>query len=352
MPSRKTSIRDNELAWFTDYFTNREQTTIIDGVKSSACPVTLGVPQGSILGPLLFIIFINDFPSVVTNCEVFLYADDTAIMYSAKNDSEIERVINQDLELVSTWMNTNKLSLNASKTKSMTFGSSHMIKSITPLYLKLDNITLENVSVFKYLGIWFDPCLKWNVHIDKIAAKISQKLGILKRLSWCVDQFARNILYNSLILPHIDYCSPVWTTAADKLVNRIQVLQNRAARLVLGRKLRDSHVTDMFAELKWLQVRQRGSYFRNTLMYKCVNGLAPDYLTKNTVLQKNAHSHRTRSSCCNNVLLAPVKTECGKRSFKFSGGSSWNCLPPNMKVLPTLSNFKINLRSHLLCTNV
>ena len=93
---------------------------------------------------------------------------------------------------------------------------------------------LENVTEFKYLGVWFDQYLRWATHIDKTAANISQRIGVIKRLSWYVDQYTRNILYNALILPHIDYCCTVWTHGADKYVNRIQILQNRAAIRLQG----------------------------------------------------------------------------------------------------------------------
>ena len=256
------------------------------------------------------------------------------------------------MKAVSDWLYNNKLTLNASKTKVMTFGSSRAMSNRVPLNIKLDDFTLTNVSVFKYLGMWFDPCLKWDEHVDKITAKLSQKLGILKRLSWCLDQYTRNTLYNAIILPHIDYCSAVWTTASNRLVDRVQIMQNRAARLVLGCGVRDMHVADIYKELKWLNVRQRASYFRNTLMYKCVHGLAPDYLITNTNLQRNCHSYCTRSSYSNDISQDFVRTENGRRSFKFSGGRSWNSLPPNLKSLPDCNNFKRKLKMYTFCTDL
>ena len=200
--------------------------------------------------------------------------------------------------------------------------------------------------------MWFDPYLKWEEHINKIISNLSQKLGIIKRLSWCLDRTARNTLYNTIFLPHADYCSPVWSTASNKLVDRVQIMQNRAARLVLGCGVRDMHVVDIYKELDWLTVRQRADYFKNVLMYNCVHGLAPEYLTINTNLQRNCHTYRTRSSCSNNITLDIVKTENGKRAFKFSGACAWNSLPSNLKCLPNCNSFKRKLKYYISCKDV
>ena len=186
------------------------------------------------------------------------------------------------------------------------------------LNVEVGNEILENVTEFKYLGVWFDKYLRWYTHIDQTATKISQRLGVIKRLSRYVDQCTHNTLYTALIQPHIDYCCTLWTHGANKYVNRIQILQNQAARLTLGCRIRDVHVSDLYAELKWMQVRQRAEYFKNILMYKCVNGLAPDSLSNGIQSQMITHSYNTKSSTGNSITQSAIRTEIGKRSFKFS----------------------------------
>ena len=139
------------------------------------------------------------------------------------------------MQSVSEWMHSNKLTLNASKTKVMTFGTSQKMRSNNNnLNVKVGNEILENVTEFKYLGVWFDKYLRWYTHIDQTATKISQRLGVIKRLSRYVDQCTHNTLYTALIQPHIDYCCTLWTHGANKYVNRIQILQNQVERLTFS----------------------------------------------------------------------------------------------------------------------
>ena len=144
--------------------------------------ISVGVPQGSILGPLLLICFINDLPNVISESKIILYADDTAIMYNAPNVSEVNEVLlNKEVASVSTWIANNKITVNTSKTKVMLFGSQRKTNN-SILNVHLNNVRLEQVSVFKYIGLWFDPHLKWDTHINKVASKISQKTGVLRRI--------------------------------------------------------------------------------------------------------------------------------------------------------------------------
>ena len=153
-------------------------------------------------------------------------------------------------------------------------------------------------------------------------------------------QISIHTLYNAIILPHIDYCCTIWTNAANKHVNRIQILQNRAARLTLGCKTRDIHTMDLYTKLNWMNINQRADYFRNILMYKCINGQAPEYLRDSIQSQTITQVYNTRFKAHNNLSHASVKTETGKRSFKYSGASSWNNLPHSIKILPNIHSFK------------
>ena len=139
--------------------------------------------MGSILGPLLFIIFINDLPSVISQSKIVLYADDTAILYSAKHKKEIENTLNQELVGVADWMYLHKLTLNVSKSKVMLFGSPQKTKKIDSFEVELNCDTLETVKEFKYLGIWYDSNLKWNRHIDVLGSKNSTETGSYKAVT-------------------------------------------------------------------------------------------------------------------------------------------------------------------------
>ena len=340
-------IVGREWDWFSNYLSNRQQCTSIDGVHSELMRVTVGVPQGSILGPLLFIAFINDMPDVLSKSKVVLYADDTAVMYNSNSRDDIEDVLNKELALVAEWMHVNKLTVNASKTKVMLFGSQRKLKN-SVLNIKLNNEKLEHVHVFKYLGMWFDSHLKWNTHVKKTASKISQKTGILRRMRYYIDQKTMAMLYNAIILPHIDYCCPINASAADKLINKIQVLQNRAARLTLGCKVRDKHVSEIYSDLNWMMVDQRANYFKCILMYRCINKLAPEYLVQNIHDRMKSHGYGTRLHDTINIRVGRSKTNWGKRTFQNSGAYLWNHLPAKVKNSPNVHIFKKMLKAHIL----
>ena len=343
----KLGILNTELTWFTNYLSNRYQCTVVNNAHSEYKCIPVGVPQGSILGPLLFICFINDLPNVISESKIILYADDTAIMYNAPTVSEVNEVLNKEVASVSMWMAKNKLTVNASKTKVMLFGSQRKTKNAT-LNVHLKNIKLEQVPVFKYLGLWFDPHLKWDTHINKVASKISQKTGVLRRIRQYIDQSTMCMLYNAIVLPHIDYCCPIWSSAPSKYVNKIQILQNHAARLTLGCKVRDKHVSEIYEELKWMNVQQRCNYFKATLMYKCINGLAPENLAQSVRDRKLPHSYCTRSQSSGNIYIERSRTDWGRRTFRDSGARLWNNLPTYVKNSVNVQSLKMNLKRHIL----
>ena len=268
-------------------------------------------------------------------------------MYNAPTVSEVNEVLNKEVASVSMWMAKNKLTVNASKTKVMLFGSQRKTKNAT-LNVHLKNIKLEQVPVFKYLGLWFDPHLKWDTHINKVASKISQKTGVLRRIRQYIDQSTMCMLYNAIVLPHIDYCCPIWSSAPSKYVNKIQILQNHAARLTLGCKVRDKHVSEIYEELKWMNVQQRCNYFKATLMYKCINGLAPENLAQSVRDRKLPHSYCTRSQSSGNIYIERSRTDWGRRTFRDSGARLWNNLPTYVKNSVNVQSLKMNLKRHIL----
>ena len=171
--------------------------------------VQLGIQQGSILGPQLFSLYVNDLPSSVKNGRVMMYADDTMILYSATSGTEIQSRLNEDLHNVSHWLKENRLVLNTSKTKYMIIGTSQRLANVEPVELQVDNTRLERVTFFKYLGVFLDQSLVWNDHLEYISKKIGSKISLLRRLRPFLSEHCSKLLANSLIMPHFDYCSPV-----------------------------------------------------------------------------------------------------------------------------------------------
>ena len=168
--------------WFSSYLKGRSQIVQIEDQKSDIMRINFGVPQGSIIGPLLFSIYINDLPSIAEKSQAILYADDTAIIYSAKNYLDVQQVLSADFNLIGKWLVRNKLTLNVKKTKCMLFGTPTMLKNSVPLRLQHDSQDIEQVDVFKYLGVLLDNTLTFRDHISMVCKKISCRLGVLGRV--------------------------------------------------------------------------------------------------------------------------------------------------------------------------
>ena len=207
-------IRDTALNWFKSYLSNRTQYVDSDGISSSIRVIETGVPQGSILGPLLFIIYMNDIYTVSDNLNFILYADDTTLSspmcsFSSGCDGDVERVsilINLELNKIADWLAVNKLSLNVQKTKLMIFHYRQRILTENDIpRLMINNAIIERVTEFNFLGLTVNEYMNWNSHTQKIANKISRTLGVINRLKRYLPSSAMKLMYDSLILSHLQF---------------------------------------------------------------------------------------------------------------------------------------------------
>ena len=199
---RRYGIMESELAWFRDYLSNRMQIVSYQNKLSSPRTISTGVPQGSILGPLLFVLFINDLPEATAKCSVLLYADDAVLFSSAKDAQTIEQALNYDLSVISDWISQNHLFLNKEKTEVVLFGTSQKLAT--------GRHQLERVSEFKYLGVVLDETLSWKAHTRYATSKAGKKVGMLGRLRKHLTSQAANSIYQAHILPVLEYCYTVW----------------------------------------------------------------------------------------------------------------------------------------------
>ena len=231
------------------YLSNRKQFVQFESSKSDLLSINQGVPQGSILGPLLFIIYINDLPSSCRLFDCLMYADDTTLFCSLDsiNLENRERIINNELQNVSNWLVSNKLTLNVNKTKYMMFYKHP--KVVAPLNIKINNNTISRVNTFNFLGLHLNSNLSWNTHITMISKKITRVTGLLYKLKYI---FPKNILlslYNTLILPHLNYCLLSW----GKHNNYILLLQKRAMRSICHNTYK-AHSEPLFKECHTLKI--------------------------------------------------------------------------------------------------
>ena len=333
------------VEWFESYLSNRSQFTIIDNIKSELDTTLAGVPQGSILGPSLFAIHVNDLPlSCPTDASTILFADDTTIYTTGTSVQQIRSTLISALTSCNNWMTDNKLKLNLSKTKCMLIHSSKL--NPRPLDISLDGTSLEQVSTFKLLGCIIDHHLTWNSHIQYLSSKVSRSINLLRRLSWFLPRSALQMYYKTYILPSLDYCDVVWTNCPLKLSAKLERLQNFAGRIILKVPKRTS-ATWVRKELGWSTLTARRKLHVATLMFKLKNNLAPNYLSELMTPSSHLHQHNTRAATTDCFHLPQASTNHGKDAFSFTGPKVWNSLPREARQMNSLHGFTTFVRTHL-----
>ena len=319
------------LDWFNSYLTNRTQRCLVNGSLSKTCLLKCGVPQETILGPLLFLIYIHDLPNCLSSCQPRMYADDTHITYAGADLNSIQSNLNHDLSNLNQWHTSNKLTLNATKTEFMLIGSRQTLSTLPDtLELSINNESINRVSSVKSLGVFIDENLTWQTHIDKLSKKIASGIGAIKRIRPFVPP-------DTLIQPHFDYCNLVWGNCGKTLSDRLQKLQNRAARLLTSSSY-DADAKGLIQQLGWKDLCTQRQIQKALMVYKSLNGLVPEYLSSK-FLKRNGTCYSLRDS--ENKLVVPLpRTNYLKNSFSYSGAALWNSLPCNLRMIKSLNQFK------------
>lgn len=286
----KYGIRGIASDWIISYLSNRSQFVCFCGENSDSMSVTCGIPQGSILGPSLFILYINDICNVSQKLKFILFADDTNVFYSGKDIKEICDVISGELEKLNLWFQVNKLSLNINKTQFMIFHCKNVNVDVT---IKINNIQIERVYVAKFLGIFIDAKFTWVNHIKMVQSKISKSCAILYKLKYLLSQRTMYILYCTLILPYINYCCEVWgNTCKSRLVSLIRI-QKKAIRNV-GNIEYLGHTEPIFVKFSTLKLLDIIELKTVIILYKAYNNILPSNLSQYFKLVSDEHHHNTR----------------------------------------------------------
>ena len=264
-------VDSDSLLWFKSYLSNRTQRTAVAESISNQRRVTTGVPQGSILGPLLFLAYINDMPAdCLQHTQASLFADDTVLYCTAPSSGESEEKLNDDLSRIRLWLNKHKLTLNVSKSKFTLIGGSRRLKSFGSITLKIEEEEIEQVTSYKYLGVEINETLTWTYHVESIRKRVAQRLGLLQRIKHLLPQYSRELLVNSLILPLLDYADIVWGDKNNKtLMDNLQVLHNKAAKYVLNLPNKESS-TRALTLLSWRPLSARRKIHRCAFVYRAI----------------------------------------------------------------------------------
>ena len=270
-----------------------------------------------------------------------MYADETHLTYASDNVENIESYLNQDLENIYSWLRANRLTLNMTKAEFLLIGSRQRQSSLTvPPILTINGVKVKQVTNAKSLGIIIDDRLDWSSHIEKLIKKVASGIGAVKQVRHLVPQTTLKSIYQALIQPHFDYCNSVWGNCGSTLQDKLQKLQNRAAR-VLTFSNYDTNAGHLFNILGWKNLKCQQQLQRATMVYRSLHGLAPNYLSSR--FEKRETIYCLRDS--DNKLKVPLpRTNYYQRGFTYSGATLWNSLPCEARQAESLGKFKYILK--------
>ena len=333
-------IQHKSLNLFNNYLSERYQYVSVGNATSTHCKINTGIPQGSILGPLLFIIYINDIHNATDAFKFILYADDTTLIsniskFKSTNVlNSISQNINDELGKISNWLAVNKLSLNASKSNYMVFH--HKQKQCNPdsiPILKINRTQIKLVNEFNFLGITINEYLDWNSHTIKIANKLSRAIGIMHKLRKIIPMQILKLMYNSMILPQLYFAITAWGFTC----RRVYGLQKKAIRVITKSKF-NAHTEPLFRELSLLKVNHIFQLQCLKLYYNITNGSTPAFFLSMFVLNDTVHSYQTRHR---GDIHIPITNTT----------SAQNCIrqyvPRLIATMPFLVMSKVNTHSYI-----
>ena len=335
------SIRQKSSSWFDSYLSNRFQQVHISGKLSESKEIKAGVPHGSVLGPLLFLLYINDLPLYIKYCLLDLFADDGTLHTSNSYLPTVTNFLNLDLDNFSDWCDDNDMKKNTSKSKAMFLATRCTANKIMaePPHLTIKGEQIQISESEKLLGVHINNSLSWSTHIDSTLKKCNSLLFLLNRIKKYLNIPTRKLFYNAYILPHLDYCCSVWGNANTELMTSIIKFQKRAARSSLDKPIETSS-EELFAELKWMTFPERVMYQKAILMYKIMHNLTPAYLTNMFTFSKEVHDRTLRSTADNLLYIPKPNIEHYRNSLAYSGSKIWNSIPNHLRNAVSLQQFR------------
>lgn len=339
------------LAWFSNYLSDRVQRVKSEGLLSGPMPVSMGVPQGSILGPTLFSLYINDVALAAGDSQIHLYADDTILYTSGPSLDTVLKNLQESFNSIQYSFQNLQLLLNSGKTKCMLFNRSLPIPACLPNITTLDGSELEYVDTYKYLGVLLDSSLSFQPHINKLRSKIKSRIGFLFRNRASFTYAAKLALVKMTIIPMFDFGDVIYRTAPNFLLKKLDVIYHSVIRFVTNAPY-NTHHCELYALVGWPSLTMRRLTHWYQLIYKSLLGKVPLYLSCLVTIAVPTRS--LRSSRYIALVTPKVCTTFGRQSFQFAAANDWNGLQKTLKLETLISPvaFKLLLSEHLtdLCT--
>ena len=349
---KSLGINSREIAFFTNYLKNRTHVVEIEGYRSTPKTITNGVPQGSVLGPLLFIVFINDLPKAVKKSVVDIYADDTTISASAVLEfahTAIQDQLQEDMNQVVRWSCDNKMILNASKTKTMLVTGKRLASKLTnvKLNIQVNGHKVEDLCLQKLLGLHIDKELNFTEHVDVMCKKMGQRIGILNKIKRHLLLNERKLYYNAMIKPIMMYRYTVWSSCSSENLERVYKLQKRAARVILDVDTGERSA-NLFKALNWFPLHDEIKIQRCCVIYNRVYGQSTQYMEQMLTRNADYDSRSNRHSKVSLVCPRYKRESEGGGSFGVIGSKLWNTIPADVRSNDSFHSFKKTLKKYFL----
>lgn len=350
---KSLNFSSSSIRWFDSYLKDRSQRVLLDESSSDWCPLSVGVPQGGVLSPLIFSIFINSVTRVISSF-FHLYADDLQLYHHFLRDDAEAAVsfMNKDLDLISEWSRSFGLQINPKKSQALIIGGRYMrnrldVASLSPL--RLNGVQIDYAIKAKNLGVTMDSYLSWTAHVAEVSRKVHYTFHSLKCLQSFLPLNTKISLAQTLIQPIIDYADACYLDATEELLNKLERLQNICIRFVFNLKKYD-HVSNFRKILKWLPIRLRRNSRILCLLFNILhNPKTPSYLRERFSYSRPSDAP-CRSHLKNLLKSPPHSTDFYSYSFTVHAVQLWNSLPPDIRDCRTIAVFKRRVKEHYLST--
>lgn len=323
--------------WFCDYLSNRTQSTKFSNSFSKPLQIQYGVPQGSVLGPILFLLYINDITQIFSNLKTILFADDSTFYIVGNDPITLLQTANIDLKTFHKWCTSNRLTVNPSKTYYMLF-TNKPINILPPLFYH-DKI-INRTNHHNLLGITYDENMTFKPHISNLMLKLSRIVSLLYQIKDLVPQYVLIILYNAHVLPHLQYCIPIWCNTYLTHLIPLFRLQKKIIRIITFSDY-FAHTQLLFKETNILKLFDINKVQIGIQMYKQIKD------TNNTAI-RHQHNYPTRAR--DNLSIPLHHLTIFQHSLSYTGPKTWNSIPEHIRLLPTILSFKKKIKKHIIST--
>jgi hypothetical protein len=335
-------FRGHSLNFINSYLSNRRQFTCVNGVNSSTSSINYGVPQGSVLGPLLFLLYVNDIQFCLGNNEVRLFADDTAIFFHHRDFNELITISAEKCKSIFLWFESNKVAISSEKSNFLIFKKKNRKNPNLCDKLIFEDHCIPRAGTFKYIGLVLDENLSWDHHVDSVIKSLHAYFDVFYNLRKFMDKKLFRIAYYSCVFSRIKYGLEVYGSCRKSLLNKVQITQNKLLRVLLTKdRMYSSNL--LHKELDIFKVKHTYEQFILYFVHDCLHGKAietfTDYFTPIP-----CRTYNTRQGGL--LYKRQIKTELGRSSTYFTGATLWNSLPNNIRSIENQKTFKKAVRSN------